>query len=57
MEMKSRCQKAARPEGIALAASFDPAARKWKAEPGQFEILIGASPRDIRLRQAFELRR
>ena len=28
---------------------------EWTAEPGDFELLIGASSTDIRLRQNFEL--
>jgi len=38
------------------AMSFYSTARKnWVAEPGQFEVLAGASSRDIRLKAAFEL--
>ncbi|HMX37915.1 MAG TPA: fibronectin type III-like domain-contianing protein, partial [Ferruginibacter sp.] len=28
---------------------------QWVAEPGDFELMIGASARDIRLRDRFEL--
>jgi len=28
---------------------------KWVAEPGDFELMIGASSRDIRLKERFEL--
>jgi beta-glucosidase len=28
---------------------------QWVAEPGEFEIMIGASSRDIRLKDSFEL--
>ena len=28
---------------------------KWVAEPGEFEIMIGASSKDIRLKDSFEL--
>jgi len=35
---------------------YDDRVNRWKAEPGKFEILIGSSSRDIRLRQQFELR-
>jgi beta-glucosidase len=34
---------------------YDPAQEGWVAEPGQFEIRIGASSRDIRARARFEL--
>jgi len=35
---------------------YDPYEKAWKAEAGTFEVLVGASSRDIRLRGAFELR-
>ncbi|HVO74270.1 MAG TPA: glycoside hydrolase family 3 C-terminal domain-containing protein, partial [Ignavibacteriaceae bacterium] len=34
---------------------FDPAINGWKAEKGEFEILIGSSSRDIRLKGVFNL--
>ena len=34
---------------------YDPDRRQWVAEPGEFEVLIGSSSRDIRARAAFEL--
>ena len=38
------------------AMSFYSAAKKnWVAEPGMFEVLVGASSRDVRLRANFEL--
>jgi beta-glucosidase len=36
-------------------AFFDPAKGDWVAEAGTFEVLVGASSRDIRLQGAFEL--
>jgi beta-glucosidase len=40
------------------AMSFYSEARKdWVAEPGRFEVMVGASSRDIRLRGKFELGR
>jgi beta-glucosidase len=38
-------------------AFFDPVTNRWLAEPGRFEVLIGASSRDIRLRAELELTR
>lgn len=35
-------------------ASFDPALGRWRADAGRYEVRIGASSRDIRLRQPFE---
>jgi beta-glucosidase len=34
---------------------WDVPSKGWKAEPGTFEVLLGASSRDIRCRQAFVL--
>jgi beta-glucosidase len=36
-------------------AFFDPNRMKWIVEPGEFEILVGSSSRDIRLQRKFEL--
>jgi beta-glucosidase len=35
---------------------YNPALKGWVAEPGEFEILIGSSSRDIRLRGQFHLK-
>jgi beta-glucosidase len=32
---------------------FDPSAKKWKSEPGKYEIMIGSSSRDIKLKTPF----
>jgi beta-glucosidase len=37
-------------------AYYDPARRVWVAEPGEFEVLIGSSSRDIRLKAKFTLK-
>ena len=34
---------------------YDPDARQWTAEPGEFQVLIGASAEDIRLQSSFRL--
>jgi beta-glucosidase len=36
-------------------ASFDPALAAWVAEPGAYTVKIGASSRDIRLKDSFDL--
>jgi beta-glucosidase len=36
-------------------AYYDVTRGDWVAEPGMFEVLVGASSRDIRLRAMFEL--
>jgi beta-glucosidase len=37
-------------------AYYDPDQRAWVAEPGEFEVLIGPSSRDIRLKAKFALK-
>jgi beta-glucosidase len=32
---------------------YDPSSRQWIAEPGEFEVLVGSSSRDIRTRGSF----
>jgi beta-glucosidase len=45
--------------GLALEdrdlAYWDTDTSSWRIEPGRFEIQVGHSSRDIRLRRAFEL--
>lgn len=36
-------------------AYYDPAKKDWVTEPGKYEVLVGASSRDIRVRGTFEL--
>jgi beta-glucosidase len=38
-------------------ASFDPALGRWVADPGTYQLRIGASSRDIRLKQDFAKRK
>jgi beta-glucosidase len=40
----------------AAMSFFDPKRDDWVAEPGAFEVLVGASSADIRLRGSFELK-
>jgi beta-glucosidase len=37
-------------------AYYDPAQKGWVAEAGEFELLVGSSSRDIRLRERFTWR-
>jgi beta-glucosidase len=37
-------------------AFYDPRLKRWVAEPGLFEVLVGSSSRDIRLTAQFELK-
>jgi beta-glucosidase len=39
----------------AALSFYDPAKKDWVAEPGKFEVWIGSSSRDIRLKGTFEL--
>jgi beta-glucosidase len=41
-----RVEIALRPSALAF---FDQASQTWKADPGEYQILIGSSSRDIRL--------
>ena len=34
-------------------AAFNPSASAWEAEPGEFEVQVGASSRDLRARASF----
>ena len=35
---------------------FDPSTKNWKAESGEFEVLIGSSSEDIKLKEMFNLK-
>jgi beta-glucosidase len=37
-------------------AFYDPALKQWTVEPGEFEVLIGSSSRDIRVKAKFTLK-
>ena len=37
-------------------AFYDPVLKQWTVEPGEFEVLIGSSSRDIRVKAKFELK-
>jgi beta-glucosidase len=37
-------------------AYFDPIRNEWRTDPGVYEIVIGASSRDLRIKQSFTLR-
>jgi beta-glucosidase len=37
-------------------AFYNPALKQWTVEPGEFEVLIGSSSRDIRLKMKFALK-
>ena len=37
-------------------AFYDPALKQWTVEPGEFEVLIGSSSRDIRVKTKFTLK-
>jgi beta-glucosidase len=34
---------------------YDVSSKKWVAEPGEFDVLLGSSSRDIKLKKRFEL--
>ena len=34
---------------------YDVKSKSWVVEPGEFEVLVGASSRDIRLKDKFEI--
>jgi len=42
-----------KPEALAY---YDPDRKEWYAEPGEFELMLGRSAQDIRLRQSFFFR-
>ncbi|MGO9435880.1 MAG: fibronectin type III-like domain-contianing protein [Terracidiphilus sp.] len=39
----------------AALSYWDPAKRAWTADPGRFQIAVGASSRDIRMKLPLEL--
>jgi beta-glucosidase len=56
IELKPGETKRVRIELDESALSFyDPLKKAWVSEPGAFEVLVGSSSRDIRLKERFEL--
>ena len=37
-------------------AYFDPIKSEWKVDPGVYEVVVGASSRDLRIKRSFELK-
>ncbi len=42
--------------GIENLSFYNPDMKEWRAEPGEFEVLVGSSSRDIKCRAGFSLR-
>ena len=54
-DKQAPCRQAPIPLQPGALAFYDVTTRNWKAEAGRYELLVGVSSRDIRLRSAVTL--